>query len=276
MPEDQRAEDQRADDRPRGDGRRGDGSQAEPAEEWTPGHARRPTGRSLLPSRASALIAALCALLGFALVAQVQSTGKSKALPAAREGDLVQILNDLDSRQERLRREIAGLETTNRQLASGTEGSAAALAEAQRRADELGILAGTAPVSGPGLVVTIRQGSARLNADVILDAVQELRGAGAEAMQIGDSAGRQVRIGASTYFVDGTDGVEVDGVAFGSPYTITAIGDPSTMRIALQIAGGVVDTVRSRSASIDLAERDAVDVTALRQLRTPQYARPVS
>ena len=43
------------------------------------------------------------------------------------------------------------------------------------------------------------------------DAVQELRGAGAEAMQISGGGGTVVRIIASTYFLDAPDGIDVAG-----------------------------------------------------------------
>ena len=56
----------------------------------------------------------------------------------------------------------------------------------------LGILAGTVAAEGPGIVVTIDGVD---DAALLLDTVQELRDAGAEAIQLGD-----VRVVASTYF----------------------------------------------------------------------------
>src|SRR2546421_549005 len=99
--------------------------------------------------------------------------------PAA---DLVRILSDLDAREERLRAEIASLEDTQRQLASGAQGREAALDQARRRADALGILAGTLPAQGPGLQIRFTAGGEPVRAATVLDAVEELRGAGAEAM----------------------------------------------------------------------------------------------
>ena len=145
----------------------------------------------------------LVALLGFAISVQFKASNSDAELAAARPEDLVRILSDLDAQQERLRREISDLEDTQRQLDSGAQGRDAALAEARKRADELGILAGTLPAEGPGLSIEITPGTEKVQAAAILDAVEELRGAGAEAMQIDGHDGGTVRVVAATYFVDG-------------------------------------------------------------------------
>ncbi|HLL67491.1 MAG TPA: DUF881 domain-containing protein [Micromonosporaceae bacterium] len=232
-------------------------------------------GRRL--SAAGAVIGLLLVLLGFALVVQVRSNTTTDAqLTSARPEDLVRILSDLDSRQERLRQEIADLEDTRRQLASGAQGREAALAEAQRRADELGILAGTLPAVGPGLSIRLSAGEEPLRAVTVLDAVEELRGAGAEAMQISGVNGTVVRVVASTYFVDSADRLTVDDAELTSPFTIDVIGDPQTMQTALNIPGGVVDSLRQHGGTVAVHDSDAIGVTALHRSTGLRHARPVS
>lgn len=221
-------------------------------------------------------IAALLALLGFSLVVQVKSVSTDESLGATRQEDLVRILSDLESQEERLRQEIAALEESQRQLTSGAQGREAALEEATRQADELGILAGTLRATGPGLAVRFSSGGKPLRAFPILDAVQELRGAGAEAMQISGGAGGAVRIVASTAFLDVDGGIAVGGKRLTGPYTITVIGDPSTMRTALNIPGGVVASVRGDGGNVTVEERAVVDVSALAAPVDLRHARPVS
>jgi uncharacterized protein YlxW (UPF0749 family) len=110
----------------------------------------------------------------------------------------------------------------------------------------------------------------------VLDAVEELRGAGGEAMQITGQGSPAVRVVASTYFSDARDGLVVDGAHLAAPYTLLVIGDPQTMRTALNIPGGVVDTVRQRGGNVIVQESEAVRVTALHQVGTPKFAHPVS
>jgi Uncharacterized protein conserved in bacteria len=222
------------------------------------------------------LIGLLVGLLGFGLAVQLRSTQDDPALASARQEDLVRILDDLDGREERLRDEIASLEARKRQLTSGAKGRQAALEEARRRADELGILAGTLAADGPGLKIEFRSGADPVKADHILNAVEELRGAGAEAMQIGGAKGRPVRIVASTYFVDDGDRLVVDGEYLSAPYTLTVIGDPRTMRTALEIPGGVVSEVTKDGGTVIVNEPDKVTVSALRRTEQPKYARPAS
>jgi uncharacterized protein YlxW (UPF0749 family) len=132
------------------------------------------------------------------------------------------------------------------------------------------------PATGPGVSITLTEGKERLPADLILDAVEELRGAGAEALQLTGGQGGSVRIAAATYFLDSGDGILVDGKSLRGPYTILAIGDQSTLAAALNIPGGVVNTVEQAGAAARIEQRDKVVVTALRRAVTAQYAQPVS
>ncbi|MEU1363537.1 DUF881 domain-containing protein [Micromonospora zamorensis] len=244
-----------------------------------------PVGESAAPvaggrsrwSTAGVMIAALLALLGFTLVVQLKTTSTDPTLGATRQEDLVRILSDLDARENRLQQDIRALEDSQRQLRSGEQGRQAALDEATRRADELGILAGTLPAVGPGLTVRFDAGAKPISANRVLDAVQELRGAGAEAMQISGGDGASVRIIASTYFLDGDNGsLVVEGRRLTAPFTITVIGDPATMRTALNIPGGVVASVRGVGGNVTFGEREVAEVSALHVPIKLEHARPVS
>ncbi|MEV0217135.1 DUF881 domain-containing protein [Micromonospora sp. NPDC050695] len=252
-----------------------DGSEARRVEESRVEESAQP-GRSRL-STAGVMIAALLALLGFTLVVQLKTTSTDPTLGATRQEDLVRILSDLDARESRLQQDIRALEDSQRQLRSGEQGRQAALDEATRRADEVGILAGTLPAVGPGLTVQFSAGGKPISANRVLDAVQELRGAGAEAMQIAGGDRATVRIIASTFFLDGENGsLVVEGRRLVGPFTITVIGDPATMRTALNIPGGVVASVRGDGGNVTFGEREVAEVSALHVPIKLEHARPVS
>src|SRR5947209_17602715 len=84
--------------------------------------------------RVDIAVAVLVGLLGFAAVVQVHSTKDEGVLASARQEDLVQILDDLNSRSLRLRQEVTTLTATRERLTSGSGQEAAAVAEARRRA----------------------------------------------------------------------------------------------------------------------------------------------
>jgi len=227
--------------------------------------------RSVLAPRATArqlLVGLLFVALGFAAVAATRAQSQSGLLATARPDEVVRVLDDLTERQARLRAEQNALQVARDRLASGSE--EAQLAESRARAQALAILAGTAPATGPGVVVTISDGQGAVAASTLLDAVQELRDAGAEALQIGS-----VRVVASTWFADARDGsgIVVSGTTLTSPFRILVIGDPATLATALEIPGGVADTVRSAGGAIDVVRQQDVVVSALQPLATPRYAR---
>lgn len=231
--------------------------------------------RSLLRLRASRtqlLVAALCGLLGFALAMQVIANRGDAGLAGARPQDLVGILGDLQERSDRLRQEIATLEQTQARLRSGSASRQAALAEARRRAQTLGILTGTLPATGTGIVLTVTDPQRRLPASVLVDILEELRDAGGEAMQLGG-----VRVIASTAVTEGRDGaLRVDGRRLVPPYRFLVIGDPQTLQTALKIPGGVVDTVAQYAGEARVASTRRLTIRALRPLSAAEYARPAA
>lgn len=199
----------------------------------------------------------LCLVLGFAVAAQVSSTERDTTFATARQDELVGILADLGQRSERLRGDLRDLEETKARLERDEGGTA--LEEARERATTYGLLAGTLPAEGPGIELRIddpRHGVKALN---LLDALEELRDAGAEVVQVGD-----VRVGVDTHFLDDRDGVRADGRLLTAPYRFLAIGDPHTMTTALNIPGGLVRTLEGAGARVLITRRAKVAVGAVR------------
>ena len=212
----------------------------------------------------------LFALLGLLFIAGILAYGGDDALENARPTDLVQILDSLETENDRLEQEQRRLQSELTVLTSGE--SAAALAQAQDRLASLEILAGTTAVRGPGVRVDIRDVDGGIEAADLLDAVQELRDAGAESIEI---SGQRVVV--NTWFADPGEsgGVLVSGTLVSSPYTILAIGDAETLATALQIPGGVADSARTAGADVAIDQRDSLDITATVPLIVPEYAEPV-
>lgn len=234
--------------------------------------ARRRLLRAMVPkaTRGQVLAAVLCAMLGFALVVQMRQNSEAD-LESLRQSDLVRLLDDASERSDRLAAAEADLAATRDELLSGSNARDAARRAAQDQVATLGILAGTAPAAGRGIELRVTDPDGVLRSSVLLNAVQELRDSGAEAIQVND-----VRVTASTYFMDTGDGLEVDGELVRSPYVVLAIGDPDTLSTAMAIPGGVVRSIESAGARAVVTERDDVLVDALRPVREPEYARPAS
>jgi uncharacterized protein YlxW (UPF0749 family) len=219
-------------------------------------------------TRANVFALLLASLLGFALATQVRQT-QSQGLEDLRQDELVRILDDITQNGNRLDDEITELEATKDELARSEGNSPEAIAAAQERAETLAILAGTERATGPGITLTISDEGGGVDAATLLDTVQELRDAGAEAMQVGD-----VRIVASTWFRDGENAIIVDGQQIQAPYRFIVIGDPQTMSSAMEIPGGVSESVRSKGGEVTVLEFSSINVEALHSNSSPRYAQP--
>jgi uncharacterized protein YlxW (UPF0749 family) len=227
-------------------------------------------------TRAQAVAALLCAVLGFAAAVQVRST-QDAGLSGLRQTDLVRILDDVSERSARLQNEARELQETRDRVTGDDE--QAALQEARDRTRVLGILAGTLPARGPGIQLTITDPEGQVGSDVLIDTLQELRDAGAEAVEISSVDGPAVRVVASTSFVDAGEpgsgaGVEVDGTVLRPPYRFVVIGEPGTLATALEIPGGVLEVLDQRGAQGVVTQEQSVEISSLRVAPSPRYARP--
>ena len=223
------------------------------------------------PTRANIIATVMAILLGFAIATQVRQN-QARDLETLRSDELVRILDSVQADNARLVDETRELEDARDKLLSGAASSEEARKAAQERLDTLGILAGTLPATGRGIVLTISDPKRQVSAPTLLDTIEELRDAGAEAMQIGG-----VRIVAATWFADEDDGsVSASGTRLQQPYRIRVIGDPQTLATAMEIPGGVRETVQRAEATLDIARDTTVTVDALHSLSDHRYARPVS
>lgn len=216
----------------------------------------------------------LCLLLGVAIVTQVRQNDSQDALETARPADLLVLLDSLRQREATLNTEVAELQQTLNALQESGSSDQAAIENAQTRLAALAIMIGTVGAVGPGVVITVDDPARGVAPETMLDVINELRAAGAEAMEVRDGT-NAVRIGVDSW-VAGTPGaLEFDGTALTPPYSVLAIGDPPTLAAAMNIPGGAVDSVKRLGGAMAVQQADRVQVTVLRQPKPRQYAQPV-
>ncbi|MFF3752034.1 DUF881 domain-containing protein [Streptomyces sp. NPDC002018] len=222
-------------------------------------------------TRAQLVVALLLFVLGLGLAIQVRSNNDDSALRGARQEDLVRILDELDDRTQRLEDEKQRLDDQRTELENSSDQAEEARRQTLEKEQQLGILAGTAAARGPGITLTISDPNGTVEPDMLLDAIQELRAAGAEAIQVDG-----VRVVADTYF-SGTGGdVQVDGRPVAAPYEFEVIGRPQDLEPALNIPGGVVQTLEKEQATASVTRAEKIVVDALRPAKRPDYARSSS
>ena len=223
------------------------------------------------PLAARALVALSVGVVGFLVAAQLGTTRRgTENLAAESESDLTRIFSSLNEESAALRDEISQLRLELAALQSSAERDQLARAAAQRQLSDLQILAGVVPARGPGVAVRISDPNGSFEFELLLDLVQELRDAGAEAIAVN---GR--RVGGTTAFSAQGKAVTVDGQEVAQPYEVFAIGDPATLEVGLKIPGGAVDTLDAlEGTKVSVERRSDVRVPALEHPPTFNVARP--
>ena len=228
----------------------------------TPNKLQTPQGRRYL-------IVGLTIILGIFLSLAIKQNDEPKLLSSAREDELVRILDDLSKQKDNLELELIKHSQILESLKSGSNEEAKKAA--QNRIDQLILLSGTAPVTGRGIQVLITGDVYSVSAFTVLDSVQELRDAGAVAIEINGN-----RVINSTYFNDTSDGITINQAKIRSPYRINSLGDPETLATALKIPGGLAEKVTTSGGQVVITQYATLVIESTVDLITPQYAVPVT
>jgi uncharacterized protein YlxW (UPF0749 family) len=226
------------------------------------------------PGRGQLIAAVILFVVGVGGVMQIRINTADDTYSSARREDLVQLLDGLGSESRRLEGEIAQLEQTRTNLQSGADTQRVARDEAEKRVQVLSILAGTAPAQGPGIRMRIADPNNKVNADVLLNAVEEMRDAGAEVIEVNNT----IRVVASTWFGSDARGLVIDGVRVSTPITIEVIGEPHSLEEAAQFRGGIVSEITGPQigGQVQIEQLERVVVESLHTVRQNQYAQPAS
>lgn len=185
-------------------------------------------------------------------------------------------VRELNEEAERLRVDVAALQ----ERVDTSE-----IRRVARRADAVAPAVGTAPVSGPAVRVTLDDAGYSqdtlpegLSVDDVVVHQQDLQGVvnalwtgGAEAIMVQDQ-----RIVSTSAVKCVGNTLYLQGRVYSPPYTVTAIGDPASLRSALQ-ADPVVTTYRQWADAIGLGyavqELGETELPGFTGVFRPSYAR---
>ena len=221
----------------------------------------------------------LGALLALSL--KTQDRIRSEQLPNMRINQLAGSYAELKNANEDQRKKIADLQerlTKYQKTATNEDEKAKLLSQDLEKAN---VLAGQVAVTGPGVVVTLRDSKTAPPKDTgmsqemyleiirpylihdqdIQAVINELRAAGAEAIAVNDQ-----RVVATTAIRCVGPSVLVNNVPTnGSPVKIKAIGDPDTMLSSLSMAGGVTDQYK-------LTDPSMISIDKAKSLNLPAFS----
>ena len=234
-------------------------------EHWLGG--RRPTMRPPPRIQSRAAIAVVALAVGFLVAVQAAGSGDRplSRLAAERPEDLTRILADLNDEADQLARETAELRVKLARYQGSARSDELAIRDARKALADLQVLTGTVAVEGPGVVVRVEDDGGRVGWEVLLDIVQELRDAGAEALAVN---GR--RVVASTWLGPADGGAVVDGTRIEPPYELEAIGPSDVIAEALDIPGGPLSVLSALpGVSAEVREVEGLLLPRAESLPTP-------
>lgn len=246
----------------------GDGLDAEPA----PSPRERLLASIRHPfSRGQMLAALVLGVVGFAAIVQMQANDRSDRYAGATEADLIALISSQEAAQERVESQIRSLEQTRDSLLDNAATSDAATELARQRAASLSVLAGTVPTVGPGVLIRVDGPAGSIGTEILVNGIQELRSAGAEAIEING----EVRVvGRSSIQAGVEDSVFIDGVRLTAPYTLRAIGSPIGLEQAVGFPGGFRDSVEDAGGTFEVEQQTRIEILTVRETAAPRYATP--
>jgi len=206
----------------------------------------------------------ICVILGFTIAWQYKSVNYNQKL-MMRENKRADQLKDelilLQRQNNDLRTRIDELKKLNDELQSSRTGSDQAAQALKKSMEEARIFAGLTDVRGKGVIVTVDNGNAAyVLEDDILDIVNELRAAGAQAISVNDE-----RIVAMTEIREAGNYIMINQTKKRAPFVIKAIGDPDVLDSSLKIPNGVVDSLKTLGLSIQVSKSNNIQIPKIRE-----------
>ena len=211
---------------------------------------------------------AVALIIGILLVGQLRSQARPIELSSLSAQELSTLIETASARNIELSDGLANLREQIRDYEGAELQGQSVLELTEENLEGLAAFAGLRAVEGQGIVLEI-DGS--FTPSAVNDLIYELRNAGAEAIAVDG-----IRITARSVAVQGTGAIEIDGVAIGRSFTISAIGSPSGLRGAIERPGGILTLLQqSIEAVFVIDERSDLVVPATQRDLTPQVAQPV-
>ena len=190
----------------------------------------------LRPSLLSVFI--LFLILGFLFGAQIRLQQRAKPLREMSESDLSQLVYQISLENDALRRQLYQLEIRLLDYEKKETTQKEILKQALADLERISVLSGLKGITGEGIELKIEDEKGILKTIDLLDLINEIKSAGAEAIAVNG-----VRLSARSFLALNNSVLIVDGRKLNLPIEIKALGDPHSLEGALVLPGGVVQTL---------------------------------
>lgn len=230
-------------------------------------------------------IALLCGILGLTISMQFNTIKKETEgglLTSQRAQQLAIELRSLRNEKERLNEELTNLEKRLKEYEISEADENLIIKNLKRDLELYQLLAGYKEGEGSGVVITIEdppndffagdEGSFIMyNYDLLLELVNKLNAAGAEAIAINDQ--RYIST-TEIYYTSNT--LLINSVPTRPPFTVKAIGNPETLEAALNMKYGIVWSMRQYyNLQVNVKKEDNIVIPRYNKVVQYEYAKPI-
>ena len=194
--------------------------------------------------------------LGVLAVTQVRTQDVyTRSLELETPASLTTLIANVAERNNALREEIFDLRLRTENAREDAASGKGTLAEAQRQLAQLQVFAARTAVKGQGISVHV---DGAFDDKALSDLVNELRNAGAEAIAINGS-----RVSPRSWFGLTPDRtITVDARPMRGPWTVSAVGAPEVMYVAMTRTGGIIGQFQLiyRSTRFSVTKESALEL----------------
>jgi uncharacterized protein YlxW (UPF0749 family) len=202
----------------------------------------------------------VCILLGIMLAWQYKSINYNQSVLSLQNKRVDELKDDyitLQKQKNDLQEKLKILEEQNKTYEKVKAGDSEAARQIQESLQRARVFAGLTDVKGKGVIVTLENnGYLSVEDRDILDVINELRAAGAQAISVNGErivAMSEVREAGQYYIM-------VNGKQMQSPYTIKAISDPDDLERCLRLIGGVLEGLEEDQLKVDVKKSDNIEI----------------
>ena len=203
------------------------------------------------------IIGIMCFILVYVMFMQFKVVSQTDvtSLTTKRESELREELESWQSKYEDTENQLsqaqANLDEYKNKI-NDTQASSELLDKELKQAE---LYLGKTDVEGQGIIIELSDGSSNIVADDLINLMNELRTAEAEAISVNGQ-----RVTHLTEFADVDSYIVVNGTRLSSPYTIQVIGNQKYLESGITAKGGFSDDMTSKGKNISITENNDIKI----------------
>ncbi|MBM7614584.1 DUF881 domain-containing protein [Alkaliphilus hydrothermalis] len=225
----------------------------------------------------------VCLVLGLIISMQfktVRNTTDGGFLSTQRAQQLTVELKRVRTEKDRLNKEMVELDRRLKEYEQSEVDESFIIKNLKNDLQKYQILSGYSSVEGDGIVITLEdapteyptEGSfLQYNYEYMLDIINKLNAAGAEAIAINDQ-----RYMATTEIYYTSNALYINSVPTNPPYQIMAIGNPETLEAAMNMRFGVVWNIKEMGLiNINVKKQNSIELPRYTKVTNFKFAKPL-